>query len=78
MDPNALVWLLLISFHGGGAPAACCATQVQVEIPTTITLASCKKSATDDCTVSGFDVCKAIGEANNNATWSIACIAKPK
>jgi hypothetical protein len=78
MDPNTLVWLLLISFHGGAAPSQCCATQAQVEIPSSIALPSCKKSATDDCTVSAYEVCKAIGEANKDAAFSVACIAKPK
>ena len=75
MDPNAFTWLLIFALHGSGSPQTCCAVQGQIEIPSI----ECKKTATDDCSkVSAYEICKAIGDMNKDATFSVVCMAKPK
>ena len=81
MDANALTWFLMIMMHSSGAsgapPQACCATQVQIAVPS-FEVPSCKKTTADDCEVPAYNICKAIADANKDASFPIACIAKPK
>jgi len=73
MDPTTFAWFLALALHGGGA--TCCGSQMQIAIPAI----ECKKTTPDDCTkISAYAICKAIGDANKNAAWSIECIAKPQ
>ncbi len=72
MDPNTLVWLLWVAVHPGGTAGACCAAPVQIEVPA-IALPACQ----DHCQLSAYEICKAIGDANKNAAFSVTCIAKP-
>ena len=73
MDPNTLIWILMVALHGGGASGVCCSQPVQIEVPS-IDVPACQSH----CQVSAFEVCKAINEANKNAAFSVSCMAKPQ
>jgi hypothetical protein len=72
MDPNSLVWILWVGLHSGSAAGACCAAPVQIEVPS-IDLPTCQ----DHCKLSAFEICRAIGDANGGAAFSVTCMAKP-
>ena len=69
MDPVTLTWFLTLVLHAGGA--GCCASQIEMKMPPKI---ECKAA----CTISPFDICKAIAAANTELAASIRCLAEPK
>lgn len=77
MNLADLPWVLWIAIHGTGTAGVCCSTMGQIEIPA-ITAPCVSPQGPGQCSVSTYDICKQIADANKNAAFSVTCVARPQ